>query len=240
MSTSHEPSYYEIALTNRQVLVAFVILLVCLVVAFLSGAWIGRDAIGSERAPVEMAASQKAAEEAQFGELNFFLEDARGGGSSEETKEPTAKRPSVAEIAEEASPETTLVDDLNGREAKRAESPSAAPQRAPDPVPPAPRPTVQEPAELQAAPLERGSADAVAAGGSFVIQVFSTADRVQAERVVGDLTKSGFDSFLSPVEVSNRTMFRVRVGPFPDRARADEVAAEVRRRHRLDTWVTQQ
>ncbi|HEY8021186.1 MAG TPA: hypothetical protein VIH93_08800, partial [Thermoanaerobaculia bacterium] len=38
----HEPSYYEIALTNRQVVVAFVVLLVCLLSAFFSGVWIGR------------------------------------------------------------------------------------------------------------------------------------------------------------------------------------------------------
>ena len=40
----HEPSYYEIALTNRQVVVAFVILLACLLAAFFSGVWIGRGA----------------------------------------------------------------------------------------------------------------------------------------------------------------------------------------------------
>ncbi len=34
---AHEPSYYEIALTNRQVMVAFVVLLACVVAAFLSG-----------------------------------------------------------------------------------------------------------------------------------------------------------------------------------------------------------
>ena len=35
--------YYEIALTNRQVVVAFIILLVCLLSAFFSGVWIGRE-----------------------------------------------------------------------------------------------------------------------------------------------------------------------------------------------------
>ena len=42
MSSEHESSYYEIALTNRQVLTIFVVLLTCLVAAFLSGVWIGR------------------------------------------------------------------------------------------------------------------------------------------------------------------------------------------------------
>ncbi|KAB2959613.1 MAG: hypothetical protein F9K18_11505, partial [Thermoanaerobaculia bacterium] len=39
-----EPSYYEVALTHRQVLVAFVVLLTCLLAAFLSGVWVGRGA----------------------------------------------------------------------------------------------------------------------------------------------------------------------------------------------------
>ena len=42
MNADHESSYYEIALTNRQVLTIFVVLLTCLVAAFLSGVWIGR------------------------------------------------------------------------------------------------------------------------------------------------------------------------------------------------------
>ncbi|MGB5401730.1 MAG: hypothetical protein WBO71_16065, partial [Thermoanaerobaculia bacterium] len=42
MSQQNEPSYYEIALTNRQVLMVFVVLLVCVVVAFISGVWVGR------------------------------------------------------------------------------------------------------------------------------------------------------------------------------------------------------
>ena len=36
MHDSQEPSYYEIALTNRQVLVFFVVLLLCVVGAFFS------------------------------------------------------------------------------------------------------------------------------------------------------------------------------------------------------------
>ena len=55
--SDHEPSYYEIALTNRQVLIAFVILLVCLVAAFLSGVWVGR---GDARPVPELVAAEAA------------------------------------------------------------------------------------------------------------------------------------------------------------------------------------
>ena len=33
-------------------------------------------------------------------------------------------------------------------------------------------------------------------------------------------------------------MYRVRIGPFADRAQAEETAGKVRQRFKLDTWVT--
>ena len=53
VSNSHEPSYYEIALTNRQVLVAFVILLCCVLAAFFAGVWIGRGSPARPAVPAQ-------------------------------------------------------------------------------------------------------------------------------------------------------------------------------------------
>ena len=44
MNQGHEETHYQIALTNRQVLIAFGSLLGCLFVAFFAGIWIGRGA----------------------------------------------------------------------------------------------------------------------------------------------------------------------------------------------------
>ena len=45
MSEIHEETHYQLALTNRQVLTAFVILLGCLFVAFFAGVRIGRSVL---------------------------------------------------------------------------------------------------------------------------------------------------------------------------------------------------
>ena len=53
------------------------------------------------------------------------------------------------------------------------------------------------------------------------------------------LVRGGHKAYLSPVQVSGRTMHRVRIGPFDTRAAAQKVAEEVRKGYKLDTWVTE-
>lgn len=69
-----------------------------------------------------------------------------------------------------------------------------------------------------------------------MIQVFSSSDETQANALIARLRADGYRAFLSPVEVDGRTMFRVRVGPYESRSVADVDAAELKRRHRVDTW----
>jgi cell division septation protein DedD len=52
------------------------------------------------------------------------------------------------------------------------------------------------------------------------------------------LRQAGYAAALSPIEVGNRTMHRVRVGPFRDRAEAERVAEQVKARFKLSTWIT--
>jgi cell division septation protein DedD len=72
-----------------------------------------------------------------------------------------------------------------------------------------------------------------------VIQVFSSADKDQAVRIRDRLVSGGQKAYLSPVEVSGRTMYRVRIGPFDTRDKAQKVAEQVRKSYKLDTWVTE-
>ena len=211
MSQSHEPSYYEIALTNRQVLIVFVVLLVCVVVAFFSGVWVGRrdaPAAMTEMAQGDIPDSATAAEEgAEVGELHFFADE----------ENPKEEGPSLAEMVDEPKPETTLLEDLGGEAEAAAEKPTPATAK----------PAVSAPPPVTTAPA-----------GGYVIQVFSSADEVQARRLLKQLSDGGFPAFLSPVEVGNQTMMRVRIGPYPELASAESVAERIRREFKLDTWVT--
>ena len=72
----------------------------------------------------------------------------------------------------------------------------------------------------------------------MVIQVFSTADKEQADKVRDGLVHAGFTAFLSPIAKGGQTMYRVRIGPFPSRTAAEPVADKVRKERKLDTWIT--
>jgi cell division septation protein DedD len=72
-----------------------------------------------------------------------------------------------------------------------------------------------------------------------VIQVFSSHDQAQAQKVLDRLLRADYDAFLSPAEVRGIVRFRVRVGPFRDRAEAERVAANLRTDLKLETWITQ-
>ncbi len=100
-----------------------------------------------------------------------------------------------------------------------------------EPAAPAPEPRPQQP--------PAGAEPARAPAGTVVIQVFSSAEQSQASGIRDRLTAAGYKAYLSPVDVGGRTMYRVRIGPFTSRAKAQKVAERVRKSHRLDTWVTE-
>jgi cell division septation protein DedD len=256
VAETHEPSYYEIALTNRQVIVAFVILLICLLSAFFSGVWIGREstARAEEQAMRNAPPPQVAQEGKNLEELDFFNSRDQAG----DEKEKRDRR--EATPAPQPSSSTTLLQDFGGSEPapqktvppageKPAETPhqtsaaaaapaagetgvapSAATRREPPakPNPPAAAPAAASKASQPAVPK-----------GSVVIQVFSSADRSQADVVRQRLVKGGYPAFLSPVEVGGHAMYRVRIGPFASRSDAQKTAEKVRTEYKLDTWVTE-
>ncbi|HTQ80976.1 MAG TPA: SPOR domain-containing protein [Thermoanaerobaculia bacterium] len=266
MTEPHEPSYYEIALTNRQVVVAFVILLACLLAAFFSGVWIGRGGIDLHREQVVRATPPPAPspEGRTLEELKFFA-DRPGHKKSDKSAEPAKPEEKAEEKSAAAAPSaaggTTLQQDLKASRSAapqpsmvRATPPAEEVAARPEPVEAQPaRPAVTAPAASSksatrgksaaptppAAAPEEETADATAGAGKVVIQVFASADQAEAKRVRERLSKGGQSSFLSPLTVDGRTMYRVRIGPFTTRQAAQKVAEKVRKTYKLDTWLTE-
>jgi DedD protein len=278
VAETHEPSYYEIALTNRQVVVAFVILLTCLVAAFFSGVWIGREATAraAQEQIVRNAPPPQDAEGKNLEELEFFdpkakkdhkdhKKEAAAGEASAASQDAVEKpvpgasqpfQPSQSSQPTQPPKKTTLADELAGRRTGTTAKPAPPQPVAETPAAAAPAPTpkravpapvaADEAAEEAPVPVPRKTAKAhdktaaAAAGkGAYVIQVFSSADKAQADRIRAKLAGGGQKAFLSPIERGGRTMYRVRVGPFKSHDDAQKVADKVRKAYRLDTWVTE-
>lgn len=107
-----ETSYYEVALTNRQVVGAFVILLIGLLVSFLAGVWVGRgeeaatglrlaEASGTAGRPTETidvsprgapaAGAQTTGAQAldEVEKLDFFSAEERAAAATDPAPQPT-------------------------------------------------------------------------------------------------------------------------------------------------------
>ena len=217
--SDHEPSYYEIALTNRQVLIAFAILLVCLVAAFLAGVWVGRGDVPPQPARLAAEAPAAAGDDGEAEPLSFFSGRPGTGGSGARAAEPPAGSGADTTLAEDRGQSVAAGEAERPVAPQTVEPPATAPARESRPAPPA----------AESAPP---------AAGEVVIQVFSSHDREQAQKIVERLVAGGRDAYLSPGEIGGQTVYRVRIGPFADRAQAQRVADEVRRQFRLETWIT--
>lgn len=266
MSTNDEPSYYEIALTNRQVVTAFVILLGCLLVAFLSGVWIGKGQLASvESAQVLATPPENATVEAGKPEALDFFEDIQTAGSDKgpEPKPPPrpGTEPEVIETPEPApgtifegdeaadvpgTPATTVASAPNKPSDKplvRSEPPRTAPGATKPPAADSEKPADRARREATEKPQparqpKAAGGDKEPAAGSIIIQVFASPSRDEAIKIRDRLRKGGEKAYLSPT-TKGETLYRVRVGPFKKRERAVTVAAKIQKTYKLDTWVTQ-
>lgn len=134
--------------------------------------------------------------------------------------------------------------------AQAAATPAAAPPSAPattsTPAPsvaptPTPTPTAtakpdRAPAATAAPPVAVEPAPKLAAkpvtrptGEAWVVQLGSFASRENAEKLAVTLRAKGYRAFVSEFHGSSRTLYRVRVGPEQDRARAEAIAARLAR-----------
>lgn len=293
-SETREPSYYEVALTNRQVLVAFVVLLTCLLGAFLSGVWVGK---GAETGQAATPVVPSPAEAEPIEQLSFFGREpgtrtaARPAESGAEGTSP-ARPASPAPVA--PSPATSIRSPATSAEPAESSASSASSASSEDsaaermrrtleaemaahrePAPPASAPAEgptseptseprtagertrrasAEPATRAAAPASpappaAAASTAVAASptssgtGRVWIQVYSSSNGERAREIVAQLRSAGFPVVLSEAPKPGATgaaatTFRVRVGPYDLRPRAEKTAQRLRREHRLDTWVT--
>jgi DedD protein len=261
-----EPSYYEVALTNRQVMVGLVVALATIVIAFIAGIWIGRTS-GQGSTPQQIAQAnapgggpEKVEQLTFFGEKPVVQKPAGGDQEKAPAAAPTGSERSAASTSstppdsEAEKLRQTLEADADAHRAPGTESSAASSTPAPGTRVSRSEAKKERKALRATAPAaesQRASptASAVvvpgvpisatdAAASDLWIQVYSSSNLSKAKALTSRLQKAGFKVRQLETEHDGATSYRVRVGPYPTRAGADNAATRLRREFRLDTWVT--
>jgi len=74
--------------------------------------------------------------------------------------------------------------------------------------------------------------------GKFTVQVGATQDRMEAREMVARASKGGLRPYVMEARLAGRGLwYRVRVGAFADRARADQYRRDVERELRMPAVV---
>ena len=85
---------------------------------------------------------------------------------------------------------------------------------------------------------DRAVAAAPRAGGKLSVQVGAFGESRAAEQLADSLRSSGLPVYVSPsAAAAGEKRWRVRVGPIATREEADRIAARLKSREKLPTWV---
>jgi cell division septation protein DedD len=214
--------YYEIQLTNKQLVFYFMAGATGLILSFLAGVMVGRGVdAGSEvqaaRSLVEervvteepaRPAPQPAVEELTYSQR---LESERVDESLEKPAPAREDEPAAAAAAAQPKPSSAPVASRAGAAGPPASKP--APARTVQPRAGTPKPGA---ASKAVAKVSAPSA------GSFSIQVGAFKDRASADSMVSRLKEKGYAAFaVSPAGADG--LFNVRVGTFEARADAERI-----------------
>jgi len=155
---------------------------------------------------------------------------------------PTVAMPAGSDPTKAAPP----ADDLTyfSRLEKPAAAPEhlkAAPEKAEPPAPKAAQAAPPRTAPPTPAPAESHAAAAEVAepaGAGFAVQIAALNVRGDAEAIAKRLSSKGYAAYVMAPPTGAPTVFRVRIGKFPTRREAENVASKLQKEEQFKPWVT--
>jgi DedD protein len=227
--------YYEIQLTNKQLVFYFMAGATGLILSFLAGVMVGR---GVDAASGEVQASRPAAEERVVEETPVPVPP-----GEDLTYAKRLEGEKVDESLDRAKPPVTPKSPAarpGGGEARTAAGhtrPAASDSRPPAEAPAA---ASSKPPAAESKPVGALSAKSAAVeAGSFTIQVGAFKDGASAESVVSRLKTKGFAAYvLSPAAPDG--LFNVRVGTYRDRGEAEKIQVRLRDQEKFKPFIVKQ
>ncbi len=262
-----DEGFHEIQLNGKQLVFLFMATTVVLVLTFLFGVIVGRNA----RAGTTEAASVAPADVAPDPAVSPVSDNpapppVRGAAAPMETVAPKASEElSYADrLLHDAAPEEKLKPAASAPPKPAAAAPSreaAAPPREPiasrekpavehaptvkEPVAansPAPRPapvTPPPPPAEAATPVATAAPSADPSGPGFAVQVAAFRDRRDSDTLAKQLIAKGYPAFvMDPVKGAPTAMFRVRVGKYKTLKDAQAIMAKLQTAEQFNAaWI---
>lgn len=147
-------------------------------------------------------------------------ESAPAGDNHNESGAPTE--------AEGQQPQTALDAAPAAPEVKADPKPEPKPEAKPEPKPAPKAETKPEPKLVASPPTPAASKPATASGsGAVAVQAGAFSHLDKAEGVRARAASQGVSCAISPVETAKGTLYRLRCGPYADRATADGVVRKL-------------
>lgn len=249
--------YYEIQLTNKQLIFYFLAGATGLVLSFLAGVMVGRGVDASEPAVQPLREERIVSEEPPPSpppaeELTYArdLESERSETSLERPRplstpvrradqmttpapSPGGATPAPGTATPAPAPAATTTPAATPTRVAAA-TPTPAPAATPTPAPAATPPPARAATPAPAARLPRSVAPSVA--GSFSIQVGAFKDRAGADGVMVRLKAKGYPAYVV-ASTAGDGLFNVRVGGYVNRADAEAVQGKLRDQERFQPFI---
>jgi cell division septation protein DedD len=228
---AQDDAFHEIQLNGKQLVFLFMAATVVSVVIFLCGVLVGRG-VRAERGTV-----------AEVTPTASSVETAPPAPAAAPAPAPT---PAGSDPTKAAAPPA---DDLSYF--SRLEKPAAPPEHlktAADKPPTAkpapstpPKASTPLPPPAPPAPAESriGAPEVAEPGGTgFAVQIAALNVRGDAEAIAKRLNSKGYAAYVMSPAAGAPTVFRVRVGKFPTRREAENVASKLQKEEQFKPWVT--
>lgn len=159
-------------------------------------------------------------------------QSAAGGGTASQDDAPAEKKPASS------SSRVVLVNERPVPRATSAESAAAAAKKKAEQEAAAAKAKEQAAADKAAEAKSVALANAAAGGsGGFSIQVVATSSKAKADSVAGPIAADGYQVAVQPANVGGKTVYRVKVTGYPNRAAAAAAQAKMKARYTRNQYV---
>ena len=231
----NKKTHYQVSFTGAQALVGLVGLLAALAVAFFLGAKAGFEKSASAGAPSASVVPPGESDTSASSPAPPTSTTIEPVPAAKSTSLPAAASASTGLVPPQEAP--VFEDREAGMPGEKAPSrteiageavrtSSAAPAASGAPEKPSPPTAKEEPPSSAAKPAV-----------GFFVQIVSTTSKAEATRWREKLTAKKYRAALSAVDSSNGKMYRVRLGPYPDKEQAKKLAAKISTEFHKAAWV---